>query len=119
MFVRPNNLRRTAPMDDLTGFLPFWEGFVVDDMAPIEGRMQLRLSPDGSQPARCGGCSAVGLPVHEDVERRVRDLPMVGYPVTLEIRLRRVLFPRFGQRVGTGGWLGRPGPLTPRGAPNL
>ncbi|WP_458071736.1 ISL3 family transposase [Rhodanobacter sp. BL-MT-08] len=101
-------------MKDITALLPFWEGFVVDDMALREGRMHLRLSPDGGQPSRCGGCSAAGLPVHEYVERRIRDLPMVGYPVTLEIRLRRLCCPDCGRRLEAVSWLDRHARITRR-----
>lgn len=114
MFVRPNNLERTAPMDDLTVSLPFWEGFVIDDMTKSKGRMWIRLSPDSREPARCAGCSAAGLAVHEYVDRRIRDLPMVGHPVTLEVTLRRLLCPRCGQRLEAVSWLDRHARVTRR-----
>jgi transposase len=101
-------------MEDFTRSLPFWEGFVVRDVKMAGEQMQVTLAPCPERPARCGGCAAEGLTTHEHVRRRIRDLPMVGQALVLDVTLRRLACPGCGQRLESVPWLDRHARLTRR-----
>jgi len=52
--------------------------------------------------------------VHELVQRRVRDLPMIGRTVWLLVQLRRVWCPQCGNRMQQVSWLDRHSRMTRR-----
>lgn len=101
-------------MDDVTRSLPFWEGFTVSDVKLVGDRMQVTLMPCPDRPARCGACGTEDLPTHEHVRRWIRDLPMVGRPLMLQVTLRRLACPDCGQRLEAVSWLDRHARLTRR-----
>lgn len=77
-------------------------------------RVQITLAADVRQPPRCSGCQRAGLPVHEYCRRRIRDLPMLGRTVLLQVTLRRVACPDCGTRMEAVSWLDRHARLTRR-----
>lgn len=101
-------------MEEFNRSLPFWEGFAVRDVRLVGDQMQVTLVPCPERAARCSGCGATDLPTHERVRRRIRDLPMVGRPLMLEVTLRRLACPDCGQRLESVAWLDRHARLTRR-----
>lgn len=101
-------------MADGSCFLPFWEGFRVVDLRVDDDSVQITLEPDPRQPARCGACQQVGQAVHEYCRRRIRDLPMLGKAVVLQVTLRRVACAECGTRMESVTWLDRHSRLTRR-----
>ena len=101
-------------MSDGKAYLPFWEGFHVVDLQASPGVVVITLDADPEQALRCGGCQRTGLPVHEYCQRRIRDLPMLGRQVILQISLRRVACPDCGTRMEAVSWLDRHARLTRR-----
>ena len=101
-------------MPDINACLPFWEGFHVADLQVSADTIHLTLLPDPRQAMRCSGCQRTGLAVHEYCWRSIRDLPMLGKAVLLQVRLRRVACPQCGQRREALSWLDRHARLTQR-----
>jgi transposase len=101
-------------MSDGKACLPFWEGFHVADLQVGPDLVQITLTADPSQPLRCGGCRRPGLAIHEHCPRRLRDLPMLGKAVMLQVTLRRVACPDCGTRMEAVSWLDRHARLTRR-----
>lgn len=94
--------------------LPFWEGFHVADLRVEETTVHIELEPDPTATLRCSRCRRNDLPVHEYCRRRIRDLPMLGKAVLLEVTLRRVACPDCGFRMEAVTWLDRHARLTRR-----
>ena len=101
-------------MSDDKASLPFWEGFRVIELDTSTEQVQITLASDACQPPRCSGCQRTGLPVHEHCRRRIRDLPMLGRPVLLQVTLRRVVCPACGTRMEAVSWLDRHARVTRR-----
>ncbi|RQO63520.1 ISL3 family transposase [Paucibacter sp. KBW04] len=97
-----------------TSWLPFWEGFRVVELKLQAQEVRIQLEAQTAQAMQCGHCCRACDQVHERLCRRVRDLPMLGYPVTLEVHLCRVACPDCGQRVQHVPWLARYARLTQR-----
>lgn len=97
-----------------TDALPFWPGFRVCELKVRGPEVQIRLEPDPTVPLRCGHCLAPCSRIHEQLTRRVRDLPMVGHPVRLEVVLYRLACASCGQRLQHVAWLARHSRLTRR-----
>lgn len=101
-------------MSDGKACLPFWEGFRVVDLQVCDDRVDVILEADPGQPLQCSGCRRSGLSVHEYCQRRIRDLPMLGRAVRLQVTLRRVACPDCGTRMEAVSWLDRHARLTRR-----
>lgn len=115
LFVQPNQPTHTAVlMPDDMRHLPFWEGFTVTRFQRHADALHLDLEPTPDTPPRCSGCQRVGSPVHEYRWRTLRDLPILGHPVWLRVRLRRVHCPYCGPKQEQVRWLGRYARLTCR-----
>lgn len=97
-----------------TSWLPFWEGFRVVELKLQAQEVLIRLEAQATHVLRCGHCRQACDQVHERIWRRVRDLPMLGHAVTLEVQLCRVACPDCGQRVQHVPWLARYARLTQR-----
>lgn len=97
-----------------TTWLPFWEGFRVADAQVGEDHVRFELAPAQGIVPRCGRCHEPVSAVHERVRRRIRDLPMLGLPVLLEVELLRLACPRCGQCLQQVSWLDRHCRLTRR-----
>lgn len=100
-------------MSEDTGWLPFWEGFRVVDLVVGEHAVQIWLEPDTQAP-RCGRCLLPVTGVHERISRQVRDLPMLGHAVLLQVRLLRLACTNCGQCLQHVPWLERHSRLTRR-----
>ena len=74
-----------------TSWLPFWEGFRVVELKLQAQEVHIRLEVDSTQALQCGRCRKGCEQVHEWLHRRVRDLPMLGYAVMLDVQLCRVV----------------------------
>lgn len=101
-------------MEKDKGCLPFWQGFRVTQLCVQDNAVHVELQPRSLRALRCGECSGPARGIHEQVLRRVRDLPMIGRPVWLDVHLRRVWCPRCGSRMQLVQWLGRHSRLTRR-----
>lgn len=98
MFVRPTiKSESTAPWVMDTSWLPFWEGFSVADAQVGKDQVHFTLMPASDRVPQCDRCLEPVSAVHERVQRRIRDLPMLGIPVVLEVQLLRLACPRCGQ----------------------
>ena len=72
------------------------------------------LEPSAQAALRCGQCGEVAQGVHEQVRRRIRDMPMLGRQVSLQVSLRRVCCASCGTRMQQVSWLDRHARLTRR-----
>lgn len=70
--------------------LPFWEGFHVADLQAGPTVVRVQLHPKDLEGLHCGRCGQPAQGLHERVERNIRDLPMMGRTVWLQVHLRRV-----------------------------
>jgi len=96
------------------GCLPFWQGFRVGDLQVDEQVVRVELHPVDLDSLCCGECGQAAQGVHEQVLRRIRDLPMLGRTVWLQVELRRVCCGQCGTRMQQVTWLDRHARLTRR-----
>lgn len=97
-----------------TSWFPFWEDFSVADVHVGEDQVRFELRPLADAQPSCGRCLEPVVAVHERVRRRVRDLPMLGRPVVLDVELLRLACERCGQCLQHVSWLERHSRLTRR-----
>lgn len=97
-----------------TSWLPFWEGFCVADVQVGDDQVRFELRPRTDVQTCCGRCLEPVLAVHERVHRRVRDLPMLGRPVVLDVEFLRLSCERCGHCLQHVAWLERHSRLTRR-----
>src|SRR5262245_48122616 len=96
------------------GCLPFWQGFRVTDLQVDEQVVRVQLHPANLGELRCGRCGQAAQGLHERVRRSIRDLPMLGRTVWLEVHLRRVCCAQCGTGMQQVSWLERHSRLTRR-----
>ena len=77
-------------MSDHIASLPFWEGFSVTSSIQSGQSVSIRLEPCPSAARICRHCASVAPKVHDVSWRTVRDLPVVGHALTLEVAVYRV-----------------------------
>lgn len=65
----------------------------------------LRLRPCAGMPRRCSGCGWSGTAIHDQEERRVRDLPIFEVPVELVLPRLRLACPQCGPKLEQLSWL--------------
>lgn len=94
--------------------LPFWEGFRVVDLQADEQVVRVQLQPQDLHSLRCGRCGQLATGVHERVRRQIRELPMVGRTVWLQVHLMRVCCGRCGTGMQQVAWLDRHSRITRR-----
>lgn len=94
--------------------LPFWEGFRVADLQADAASVRIELHPQDLQDLHCGRCGQPSLGLHERVQRSIRDLPMVGRTVWLQVHLRRVCCGQCGTGMQQVAWLDRHARMTRR-----
>lgn len=94
--------------------LPFWEGHCVSNLERKEGSTWITLVPNPNAPMVCSGCEGNCWQIHEAGWRIVRDMPMLGEPVWLKVRLRRVRCSECGARAERVQWLDRHARITRR-----
>ncbi|WP_046486551.1 ISL3 family transposase, partial [Pseudomonas veronii] len=101
-------------MRDINTFLPFWEGFSVVAIKPDGDALQIDLIPQATRFPTCGGCQKLCSTTHEYCDRVVRDLPILGRAVRLNVQLRRVSCRDCGKRMEVVSWLDRYARMTRR-----
>lgn len=80
-----------------------WEGYELESSSeqPRGGVqwciLKLKARPSGTR--RCSGCGFSGAPVHDQEERRVRDLPIFEARVELVVPRLRLLCPHCGPKL--------------------
>lgn len=101
-------------MRDINTFLPFWEGFSVTTVRPDGDDLQIDLTPQLNRFPICSGCQKPCPYVHEYCPRVIRDLPILGHPVQLNVEFRRVDCRACGKRMEAVSWLDRYARMTRR-----
>ena len=101
-------------MHDINTFLPFWEGFSVIAIKPDGDALQIDLIPQPTRFPTCSGCHESSTTIHEYCQRVIRDLPILGRPVRLNVELRRVGCAACGKRMEAVSWLDRYSRMTRR-----
>lgn len=94
--------------------LPFWEGFRVADLKVEDAVVRVHLHPNDLHGLHCGRCGQPASGLHERVQRSIRDLPMLGRRVWLQVQLRRVCCARCGTGMQQVAWLDRHARMTRR-----
>lgn len=89
-----------------TSWADLWPGFHVTHSHIRSDSALLCLKPDMKQ-LRCGKCLSRVDAVHERVQRTVRELPLVGRTLTLQVQLFRLDCPHCGRCVQHVRWLER------------
>lgn len=101
-------------MDQHIALSGFWPGFRVTRFQTQAHRVCVRLEPDPDVALICSRCLRKCTGVHDSQWRRVRDLPMLGHQVDLEVLIRRVACPGCGPRLQQLTWLARYARVTQR-----
>lgn len=101
-------------MHDVNTFLPFWEGFSVIGIRPDGEALLIDLIPNPSRFPTCSGCHQPSTTIHEYCQRSIRDLPILGHSVRLNVELRRVECGACGKRMESVSWLDRYSRMTRR-----
>lgn len=94
-------------MPQLNVLSGFWPGFELTDFQVQNNRVNVRLQPQALSASLCSGCGQACEVVHDSHWRRIRDLPMLGYPVDLDVLTRRLACPDCGPRPQRIDWLER------------
>jgi transposase len=86
-----------------------WEGYELQEQL-VEVRAGvnwciLRLRPAEGAIRRCSGCGWLGTAIHDQEERRVRDLPIFEAPVELVLPRLRLACPHCGPKLEQLAWL--------------
>lgn len=101
-------------MHDINTFLPFWEGFSVTAIKPDGDDLLIDLIPQPNRFPTCSGCHQPSTTIHEYCQRSIRDLPILGRSVRLNVELRRVGCGACGKRIESVSWLDRYSRMTKR-----
>ena len=101
-------------MHDINTFLPFWEGFSVTAIRPDGDDLLIDLIPQPTRLPTCSGCHQPCTTIHEYCQRSIRDLPILGRVVRLNVELRRVGCSTCGKRMESIRWLDRYSRMTRR-----
>jgi len=99
---------------DINTFLPFWEGFSVIAIRPDGDDLLIDLIPQPTRFPTCSGCHRPSTTTHEYCQRSIRDLPILGRAVRLNVELRRVGCNACGKRMESVSWLDRYSRMTKR-----
>lgn len=87
-----------------------WEGYELEDQREeVRGGVRwciLRLKPREGAIRRCSGCGWLGVAIHDQEERRIRDLPIFELPVELVVPRLRLACPHCGPKLEQLAWLG-------------
>lgn len=86
----------------------------MDDACVDEDQVRFELSVSAACPPLCGRCREPVTAIHERVKRRIRDLPMLGLPVALDVELLRLACDRCGRCLQHVEWLDRHSRMTRR-----
>jgi transposase len=102
-----------------------WDGFEIvqwtteetlqpDALGLPAPRIIIELRPAADAVRRCSRCGTPVVAIHDLTERRVRDLPLMGYDVWLRFPQARLECPRCGPTVEQIPWLDRYQRMTKR-----
>lgn len=94
--------------------LPFWEGFRISDLQTEDSVLRIRLHPSDLRSLHCARCGQSAHGLHERVQRNIRDLPILGRTVWLQVELRRVCCVHCGTGMQQVAWLDRHARMTRR-----
>jgi len=94
-------------MSQLIALSAFWPGYRIADFRINNNRVNVRLEPDGLTTPVCSGCGHSCATVHDCQWRRIRDLPILGHHVDLDVLTRRLACPACGPRLQDIEWLAR------------
>ena len=94
-------------MSQLIGLSAFWPGYRITDLQIQDRQVLVRLEPDETTALVCSDCGRTCACVHDSQWRRVRDLPMLGRVVGLQVLTRRLACPDCGPRLARMDWLSR------------
>jgi transposase len=94
-------------MSDHSLSLPFWEGFSATKLDVQHSAIWITLRRDPAAAMVCSGCGAHCYQVHETATRVIREMPMQGKPVWLQVPLRRLRCGTCGTRTERVCWLDR------------
>src|SRR5476649_2216475 len=94
--------------------LPFWEGFRIWNFDRRADGVWISLVPDLRSIPRCSGCDSPCPHVHETYWRTIRDMPMLGEPVWLQVQFRRLRYGTCGTRTEQVSWTNRHARITVR-----
>ncbi|WP_455430443.1 ISL3 family transposase, partial [Pseudomonas bananamidigenes] len=83
-------------------------------MKPDGDMLQIDLIPQATRFPTCSGCNQPSTTTHEYCQRLIRDLPILGRPVRLNVELRRVGCGACGKRMEAVSWLDRYSRMTRR-----
>ncbi|MEW9879078.1 transposase family protein [Pseudomonas putida] len=101
-------------MHNINTFLPFWEGFSVIAIRPDGDDLLIDLILQPTRFPTCSGCRQPSTAIHEYCQRFIRDLPILGRAVRLNVELRRVGCGACGKRMEAVSWLDRYSRMTKR-----
>jgi transposase len=101
-------------MSDNNLELPFWEGFRVWNFDRRADGVWISLIPDPAVSPACSGCGQPCSHVHETYWRTIRDMPMLGEPVWLQVQFRRLRCSSCGTRTERVVWADRHARITLR-----
>ncbi len=101
-------------MHDINTFLPFWEGFSVTAIRPDGDDLLINVIPQPTRFPTGSGCNQPSTSIHEYCQRSIRDLPILGRAVRLNVELRRVGCSTCGKRMESVCWLDRYSRMTKR-----
>lgn len=101
-------------MSEHIALAAFWPGFLVAELQVQADQVLVRLQPDPQVALICSRCHGPCSVLHDSQWRRIRELPMLGRRVDLEVLMRRVVCARCGPRVQHVDWLGRHQRVTQR-----
>jgi transposase len=94
--------------------LPFWEGFRIWNFDRRADGVWISLTPDPTVQPVCSGCGCPCSQVHETYWRTMRDMPMLGEPVWLQVQFRRLRCGACGTRTERVSWADRHARITVR-----
>lgn len=101
-------------MSEHIAMAAFWPGFVLANLRVQADSVLIRLEPDPQATLICSCCHGACTNVHDSHWRRIRELPMLGRRVDLEVLMGRVACAQCGPRVQHVDWLGRHQRVTQR-----
>ncbi|NLX16099.1 MAG: transposase [Ramlibacter sp.] len=85
--------------------LPFWKGFHISRWSIQSKTLHLWLRRTDGIQTLCHHCLRPCNSIHDRVERRIRDLPILEYQVVLHVQLLRLACPDCGHRLQAVEWL--------------
>jgi transposase len=106
--------------EDVTKVLGGWEGFEIAEVSRKEGSdrsapvVVITLHRVQGHQSRCGKCGSVVVDVHEIVERRIRELPIMDAETVLVVPVARVRCVGCGPTTEAISWVRHHARLTKR-----